>query len=103
MRRHLYDRSNNCPCVVNNVILTDETKEFILENIIYKPAVLDIKQSITNINLNQSINQYNILNNYIGILDSLEKLNKYIVHNNTNIFYFESHVESKCFNTVNKL
>lgn len=36
MRKHLYRRHDNCPATKNNIILTEELKNHILENRVYK-------------------------------------------------------------------
>lgn len=99
MNRHLYDLKKMCPCINNKIELTQEIKEHILKNRIYQVAT---KQSET-CTINQYINNYNVLNNYIGNLDSLEKLTKYIQYNNTNLLDFEDHVESKYSKSIKKL
>ena len=81
IRRHFYNLKKICPATKNNVELTEEIKEYILNNRIYiipKPT----KQKPQIIHNNQIINNYQQINNLITSMDSFEKINKYIKYKN---------------------
>lgn len=61
MRRHLYDKTSTCPAEKNNIELTDEIKEYILKNRIYKVLSQSGTPKITDDTINDTIN--NIVNN----------------------------------------
>ena len=63
-----------CPAQKENIELTQEIKEFVLANRIYKiPEVVPEHKTI-----NQTINNYNMVNNFISSMDAFEKLKSYI-------------------------
>ena len=69
MRKHFYRRKKPCPCTAQVIDLTDEIKEWIIENRIYIP----VKQpSVT-----QNINQYNTVMNFVVGMNPVQKVNKY--------------------------
>lgn len=66
MKKHLFDNKNECQGVLNDVFLTDEIKNLIIKNRIYKIEKKDdYRESNSNKILNQTINQYNTINNMI--------------------------------------
>lgn len=73
MRRHLNSK-RGCPQFKMVVELTDEVKEFILKNRIYKPPVSPIASNIT------QINNYNQVNNYVNQLNIKEKAEAVLEH-----------------------
>ena len=73
MRRHLNSK-RECPQFKMVVELTDEVKEFILKNRIYKPPVSPIASNIT------QIIQYNQVNNYVNQLNIKEKAEAVLEH-----------------------
>lgn len=99
MRRHLYRTKNICPAITENINLTDEIKEYVLANRIYKPL-----QDIPKHNfINATINNYNTINNFIANMDVIEKLMKYTGHKNIEILDFEDKVDLYYHRHVKKL
>lgn len=88
MRNHLYKKIKSCPSTKNDIELTNEIKEHILANKIYKVPKTSPQQII----INQINNNQQILN-CISKIDPLQKLNTYIEHANIDIVDFEEHVK----------
>ena len=95
IRRHLYQLKKQCPSLSNDIELTDEIKQYILDNRIYK--IPEIKAP-TNI-----ITNYNQINNYISSMDLQEKLEKYIKFKNIEILDFEDQIEDHFESHIKKL
>lgn len=87
MRRHLYNKKKPCPKSVNNIDLTDEIREFILENRVYH---IPKEPSIT-----QTINNFNTINNFIANMDTIDKLSKYVDYKNITITDVSDSIESR--------
>jgi len=96
MKNHLYETKKTCPCIVKNIELTDDIKEFIMTNRLYH-IVDEVKVT------NQTINNYNTMNNFIANMDYVEKITKLANHKQLEIVDFESQVEEEYQRTVNKL
>lgn len=90
MKKHLYDKKKPCPKIEADIELTDEVKACVIENRIYHIPVPEVKPTI-----NQTINNYNTMNNFIAGLDAIEKLEKYMLHQDTKLINFEDTVEDK--------
>ncbi len=73
IRRHFYNLKKICPATKNNVELTEEIKEYILNNRVYIIPKQYKPQIIHN---NQIINNYQKINNLITSMNSFEKINK---------------------------
>lgn len=100
MKRH-FARKTPCPGIKNDITLTTEVQQYILNNRIYK-----IPQANANpqqrqpasqnqnpvINIIQNINQYNQLNNIINSMDDVEKLEHYLAHKGITLQDFETKV-----------
>lgn len=102
MRRHLLCAKKPCPASRNVIELTDEIKEWILDNRVYhipkeEKPIQPIQQ------INNIINYNNTVNNLIASMDVIEKLNKYAEYNNIEIQDFEECVEEKYSSKVKKL
>jgi hypothetical protein len=85
IRRHFYTLKKICPAIKNNIELTDEIKEYILNNRIYiiqKPEKQEKTKKPQIIHNNQIINNYQQITNLITGMDSFEKINKYIKYKN---------------------
>jgi hypothetical protein len=87
MRRHFYNKQKPCPKSINDIELTDEIKEFILQNRVYH-----IKKEPT---LVQNINNFNTITNYIANIDTIDKLSTYVNFNNIKIRDISNTIESK--------
>lgn len=86
MRKHLY-KKKPCPKSVNDVELTDEIREHILENRVYQ-----IQKPPTIV---QTIQYNNTINNFIAGLDAIEKLTKYASHANVAITELSETIEER--------
>lgn len=82
IRNHFYKKTKPCPAVGNDIVLTDEIKEYVMANRIYR--VKDDTKII-----NQTINNYNTMNNYIGNMDVVDKINKLTQYKQINLNRFE--------------
>ena len=97
MRRHLYHNKKMCPGSKMEVILTDEIKQLILDNRVYHPP-----NKTTNI-INNQINNYNQINNFVSKMDPLEKITKYIEYNNIRLINIDDLIEQTFESNVMKL
>jgi hypothetical protein len=77
MRRHLYGRKKPCPMSVNPVELTDEIRDYILQNRVYHIPKDDTPSPAPQ-TINQTINNYNTVNNVIAGMELQEKLMQYM-------------------------
>lgn len=99
MRDHLYAKKKVCPAVENDIELSEEIKQYILDNRIYRiPKKEDPKKTIQNI-----ITYNNTMNNYIGSMDTLEKLQKYHQYNKAHLIGFNTHVQDHLQDRVQTL
>lgn len=90
MIRH-FKRKKTCPTLVNNIELTDDIKQHIVDNRKYiLPA-----QHVTSVHTHQTIynNNQKILNNFIVNMDPIEKLIKLTGHQKIDIVPFSEKVE----------
>jgi len=69
--RHFFEKKTFCTNI-NNLDLTDEIKEYVLEHRIYHKM-----KPLTETGM---INNFNVLNNYVSGLDTFEKLPLYLTH-----------------------
>jgi hypothetical protein len=98
MKDHLYKRKKQCPGSENDVVLTEEIKEKILENRIYK-----IPKEEKTPTLIQNIQYNNTMNNYIKNLDTIEKLTKLMDYRDTELIMIEDSMERNFSVRVDKL
>jgi Zn ribbon nucleic-acid-binding protein len=89
MRKHLY-KKKICPALENDIELTDEIKEYILLNRIYKIPKPINPTTITNNNIKYN----NTMNNYIKKMDSIDKLTKYMEYKDEKILFLEDDIEN---------
>jgi hypothetical protein len=95
IKRHLYHLKKPCPSTSHDIELTDDIKQYILDNRIYKiPETKPATNIITN---------YNQINNFISSMDIQEKLNKYIKYKNIEIMDFEDQIEDHFNSHIKKL
>ena len=103
MRTHLYMSKVPCPQTKNILTLTDEIKEHILQNRIYIIQKTTEKVQDPQKTINQTINNYNCMQNFIANMDVLEKLTKYTEHNKIEIVDFEDKIGETYMLTSKKL
>jgi hypothetical protein len=89
MRRHLFASKKPCPGLHNDIELTTEIKESILNNRIYHYS----ENNITTIH--QTINNINTVNNFIANMNPFDKINRYLEHKGIDLIEFEQSVEDK--------
>lgn len=97
MQQHLYGKKKACPASVKDVELTDEIKQHILDNRVYKipkPAKTTIINNIQN---------FNTMNNFITNMDVLEKVQHLTSHRNLELINFEDHVRETLYDKVEEL
>jgi hypothetical protein len=85
MRAHLYNAKTPCPKLNNVIDLTDDIKEHILQNRVYK---VQQQQSV-----NQTINNFNFIQHHISNMEHVDKINKYANFKNIDIVDFEDRVQ----------
>jgi len=96
MRQHLYRNKNLCPGSLNDIVLTDDIKEKIMINRIYH-----IKDEVKV--MNQTINNFNTMNNYVAGMDAVEKIMKLANYKQLELVDFETRVEDEFRRNVRKL
>lgn len=101
MRVHFYNNKKPCPRIVNDIDLTDEIKEYVLDNRVYHPPKQQASSSQQI--LNQTINNYNVIQNFITNMDVIDKLNKYAEYNKIEIIDFEDKVGENYMLTCKRL
>jgi hypothetical protein len=96
MHKHLYGLKKPCPGQVDNgiVVLTDEIKAHILENRVYRPPVTAAQPPVVN-NIQNIVGQYNVVNNFLSNLDTVDKVNMYMQHTHGRIAPFDAFVGRK--------
>jgi hypothetical protein len=95
MRRHLYSRKP-CPKVMNDIVLADEIKEYILENRVYHIKKQYQPQKV----VNQTINNIHTVNNFVAGLDTLDKLCNYTRYLNTPIMNMPLTIKDKLHESI---
>jgi hypothetical protein len=105
MNTHFYNKKKHCPRIMNNIELTDEIKQYILNNRIYKiPVVSNITPVINNVT--NIINNYNTINNifFIENMNTIKEFksvnfeNKYksLEYNNTDLINIINQINDIC-------
>lgn len=95
MRKHLYDIKKPCPCLLNPIDLTDEIREHVLANRIYRPPVKEAPITI--------INNYNQLFNIVSKMNVVDKLDCYNKFKKTDMLDLEESITSKYSGVITKL
>ena len=98
MNKHLYQVKKPCPGSKATIELTDTIKQHILDNRVYH-IPKQPKQKI----INQTINNYNTMNNFINNIDVIEKLTKYMEHKNQELISFDDAIDSRFSARVQQL
>ena len=98
MYKHLHNLKKPCPAIKLNVDLTDEIKQYILDNRIYQPPKQTQQQVI-----NQQINNYQLIVNYINKKDFQEKITQYLDYTNDDLECYTDSLEKHYENKVDKL
>lgn len=90
-----FNRKHTCPGSHNDIELTDEVKQCILTNRIYnvpKPS-----------SQNNTINNYNTINNFVVNLDPINKLNSYINYKEITLISLERQIETRYLRRNSKM
>lgn len=99
---HLYKKKKVCPVLVRDIELTEARKEYLMENRIMLPEQTTQPQPTPQQTFNSTINNFNIMNNYINKLDPIDKITKYVEHNDIQLIDFEKHVEQTYERSIHK-
>ncbi len=102
MRKHLYGLKKICQGVLNDIELTEEIKEKILENRKYI-IPKEKKEKTPEQTIVQNIQYNNTMNNYIKNMDDLDKIKKYMNYKDMEILSIEEDMENTFSARVNKL
>lgn len=99
MRKHLFSLQKPCPATDNVLELTDEIKQHILDNRVYHiPKPASTAQTINNY-----INNYNTVNNFIANLDFMDKLTNYMSYNNFELIDYGDKIKEQYSRTIQRL
>jgi hypothetical protein len=91
MINHLYNLKNPCPKSKNNIELTEEIKDHIIKNRVYK---IESSKPPTK-TITQIFNNYQTNYNMIASMDTLGKLTKYMNYRDLKIKGFEETIDDK--------
>lgn len=100
MRRHLFLTQRTCPGSKNVIALTDDIKNHVLENRVYKVTQKDTQPTMT---INQTINNYNQILNYVNKMDVVDKITKFTEYKQTPLVEFEDHIQQCYMHHIEKL
>ena len=98
MRNHLYKKIKACPGRREQIELTNEIKQHILDNKVYKLPKKTPQQIVF-----QQINNIQQINNYINRLDPMEKLSMFLDYKKTPLLDFTEQVEEDYYDDVKEL
>lgn len=98
MRNHLYKSKKPCPCTIRDLDITEEIKEHIMVNRVYH---LPAKQDCTHIN--KVVNNFNIQNNMISRIDTIDKLSYLTAYRQVDMIGLEDKIEKVYGFTKKKL
>jgi hypothetical protein len=98
MRRHLFSKKKICAALVDNIDLTDNIKNYILDNRRYIKPKEEKQPTVV-----QNINYYNTMNNYVKNINTFDKLNKYMEYKNTEITSLEDNVQNHFYRRITNL
>lgn len=91
MRKHLYKRVKPCPTNINDIELTEEIKQHILDFCVYHIKKEEPIFKTTNFN----ISTYNTLNNFVRGLDIMTKVEHVSLKENENVTAFDESLDQK--------
>ena len=97
---HFYKLKKMCPSSSNNIELTEEIKQHILINRVY---IIPPPQPPHQVILNQTINYNNTVNNLISSMESVDKLTKYMTHQNMPLLEYGESIENTFLKQVEGL
>lgn len=100
MRAHLYKRQDVCPGTVCIMEFTESIKECILKNRIYHVTEQRVASPPT---INQVINNYNMINNFVTNMDAMDKLDKITNHKKIDMIGFDDRITDKYGTQIDKL
>lgn len=84
MNKHLFKLIKPCPAINHNIELTDEIKKHILDNRVYNPPKQPTPQQV----INQQINNYQLIVNYINKKDFQDKISQYLEYTNDDLLNY---------------
>jgi hypothetical protein len=98
IKDHLYKRKKICPAIENDIELTDEIKQYILDNRIYHLPKEEKPPTII-----QNIQYNTTMYNYINKLDTMDKLSKIREYKNIDLVALEFSIENKYIKEIKRL
>lgn len=98
MFKHLHELKKVCPATKQDVQLTDTIKQYILDNRVYHMPKQTQQQVI-----NQQINNYQVIINYINKKDVQDKIEQYLEHTDDNLLEYVDTIENKYKHHADKL
>ena len=98
MKKHLFDLIKECPAIEYDIAMTEDIKDYILKNRIYKIPKEKKEPSIIN-----NIQNNNTINNYIKNMDPLDKIDKYMTYKDIELLCLEEDIENNFCARIDKL
>lgn len=99
MQKHLFELKKTCHGLVCNLELTEEVKAEVMTNMVYHPPRDAAPQQI----INNTINNYQQINNLISAMDPIQKIMAYNGRLNVDLLEFEDHLEERFLATARRL
>lgn len=95
LKQHFYRRKKPCPASDDNIELTEEIMQHVINNRNFKPPPAAPVQQHTVTNVNQTVNNFNTMNNFINNMDPLLKLKEYALYKKLDMMPFDRDIELK--------
>jgi hypothetical protein len=96
MQRHFFSKKKECPGSASKIELTDDIKQEVLQNRIYHNPDENNQMQI-------SINNFNIMNNFVANMDVVQKLQQLTQYKQLEVMDFESKVEDTYHRDIQRL
>ena len=103
IHRHLYTRTTRCPGVVDDIELTEEIKQYIINNRVFKPKKQEPTSTTNTTIINSVVQNYNSFNNMLASIDVVDRIMHLAKFKDTPIIDLETSVEGRYSAIAEKL
>lgn len=101
MRDHFYSKKKLCPALKKDIELTEEVKTYVLDNRVFVSK--DNVDSSSVASINKVVNNFNIQNNFIAKLDTMDKITQFTTFKKVSLLGIEDKIENAYKLCVKKL